>query len=167
MIGDGEQVGRAAARTDEVLPSHLIGVTCARIPDRRDHVVVETNVGKARQNGAAVAVGRGVDAKAGLTEPLKRRANEVSGRVKALGQHIIPNDVLPRDDEAAVGKGSHVVGCIKSAVRIEDVDENVALDEDTSGIIDRRAETEAAAGTTERIRPTYDEPAVGQSSDVR
>jgi hypothetical protein len=117
-------------------------------------------VRKSAINGAAVAVGRGVDVIGEIIED-NRRADEVSGRVKALGPvNSRRTEVPPRDDEAAVGKGRHVLDNL-SAGLIEDVDE-IALDEAISGIIDRRADF-----LITEIVPTHYEPAVGQSSDVR
>src|SRR5215475_8482836 len=122
-VPDQEKIGGAAARTEKVLPGGLIGVGNARIPDRRHHVEVG-----GRQNGAAVAVGRGVDGSGESSAPDERRADEVSGLVKALGPVNIRSDVPPRDDKAAVRKGRHVADVLP-ALLIEDVDEDVALDE--------------------------------------
>src|SRR5262245_20183734 len=164
MVLDYEHVARAAARTNEVVPSHLIGVTYARIPDRRHHVEARgrgENIG--RQNGAAVAVGSRIDAtdvgQRSMIQERERRADEVSGFVKALGALNFSGEVIPRDDEAAVGKGSHVVEALIPGL-IEDVDENVAIDEVAIGIIDRCTNARAAA-ITRSIRPTHDESAVG------
>src|SRR5262245_21198051 len=104
MTADDEQVARAAARTKAVLPSHLIGVSYARIPDRRLHVHAGDNAG--RQNGAAVAVGRGVDWTCGMIAEDDRRADEVSGLVKTLGPVNTRIVIHPCDDEAAVRKSS-------------------------------------------------------------
>src|SRR5262245_46873427 len=86
-VPDHQNIGRAAGGTDKVIPGHLIGVSNARIPDRRHHIGVPWR-GKEiidRENGAAVAVGRGVEAKGGSIAEDERRADEVSGLVKALG----------------------------------------------------------------------------------
>src|SRR5215475_511976 len=161
-VPDQEKIGGAAASTEKVLPGGLIGVGNARIPDRRLHVQAG-GVNVDRENGAAVLEGRGVgvpdiEAKAGNIADGDWRADEVSGLVKALGP--VNKRILKCDDEAAVGKGSHVV---RPGTLIEDVDENVALDEAAIGIIDRRAD----AIDTSVIKPSHDKPAVGQSSNVR
>src|SRR5262249_54212481 len=91
----------------------------------------------------------------------ERRADEVSGLVKALGPVNIRSDVHPRDDKATVWKGRHVIRTLIAGM-IEEVDENVGMLEGATGIIDRRADI--CSGS---IRPSHYEPAVGQSSDVR
>src|SRR5262245_54293390 len=146
MIGDNEQVARAAARSNEVVPSHLIGVSYARIPDRRNHIPFVLRHGKEisdRKNGAPVAVGRGIDVIAVMTDD-DRRADEISGGVKALGPVDIRSIVLPHDDKAAVGKGRYVVNILRISL-IEEIDENIALDEAAIGIIDRRADAQAGS----------------------
>src|SRR5262249_30046566 len=74
-------------------------------------------------------------------------------------------DVHPSDDEAAVRKGSHVAIALRADL-IEDVDEDVALDDVATGIIDRRADA-IAVRITGLIRPSRNKAAVGQSSNVR
>src|SRR5262249_37445657 len=113
------------------------------------------------------AVGRGVgvvDANAGKIADGDCGADEVSGLVKALGPLKVSMVISKCDNEAAVRKGSHVAEVLR-ALLIEDVDENVALHDVATGIIDRRAD--ASAGITGKIRPSHDKPAVGQSSNVR
>src|SRR5262245_51277014 len=143
-VPDQEKIAGAAASTEKVLPGGLIGVGNARIQDPRLHV--EDGGGDVeRQNGAAVAVGRGVgvdvvwEVKAGKSAGGEWRADEVSGLVEALSPLDRPIVIRPSDNEPAVRKGSHVAEGLR-AVRIEEVDENVALDEGAIGIIDRRAD---------------------------
>src|SRR5262245_60845019 len=140
-----QNIAGAAAGTEKVVPGNLIGVGNARIPDRRLHVLGGGEGERVhRQKDAAVAVGRGVGVDLCIEgEPLNRgpreiRADKVSGLVEALGPLNKIKVILPCDDEASVRKGSHVAGELL-ALLIEDVDENVALDEAATGIIDSRA----------------------------
>src|SRR5262245_57684431 len=170
-VPDQEKIGGAAASAKKVLPGGVIGVGNARIQDPRLHV--EAGGGDVeRHNGAAVAVGRGVgvqvwEAKAGKIGERKWGADEVSSLVKALDPLKSRCSIRPCDDEAAVRKGGHVAEVL-GALLIEEVDENVTLHDVAIGIIDRRADGNAAAAhITEIIRPSHDKAAVGQSSNVR
>src|SRR5262249_41968402 len=148
---------------EKVLPGGLISVGNARIQDPRLHVdAVAENV--ECHNGAAVAVGRGA-ANIAVNAEGEWRADEVSGLVKALGPVNIIKAILPCDNEAAGGKGSHVAVEL-TALLIEDVDENFALDDGAVGRIARGADA-LAVRITGLVRPSHDKPAVSQSSNVR
>src|SRR5262245_56242606 len=122
-----------------------------------------------RQNGAAVAEGSSVDVlvveEASMIEERERLPDEVSGLVTALGGVNVNVDVNPRDNEAAVGKRSHVAPELIPGL-IEEVDEDVAMDDVATAIIDSCTNAKAAA-ITGIFGPSHDESAVGQSSNVR